>query len=246
MSDVQTDPLKCDGLRLGQRRASMDDMGYFDTYPAAMYEAMASLSPSSVINSTTPHYGPLLYTLGRAIGVHKVLEIGVAQGWSSGFMAWAVKENNARYGAGGRYYGLDVAEKGELQAHCNALDLPATFIAHPKGSVDWLETQKLIEPETLDLVFVDGWHNNVYVKREIELLYPLVKGNGKGYIAMHDIYAYVEGAWKDIVQDTRYQWEHVRFLDNYGFGLLRKMEGYDPAKVYWPDGDQPHAENFSP
>ena len=229
-----------------EKRTADFNLGYFDIYPAPMFEAMAKLCPSEVINSTTPHYGPLLYTLGRAIGALKVLEIGVAQGWSSGFMSWAVKENGTRHGVEGRYFGLDVQEKDAAQKAHDALGLPSTFIIHEKGSVDFLENQKLWEPETFDLIFVDGWHNVEYVKRETELLYPLLKGNGAGYMAHHDIYAWCEELWPQIIKDPRYQWEHIRFLHNYGFGLLRKMEGYDHTKKFWPDGDQKEAEGFKP
>lgn len=243
---ICTDPAQAGTLRLAQRRTGLDDLGYFDKFPAPMYEAMARLSPSGVINSTTPNYGPLLYTLGRAIGAMSVLEIGVAQGWSSGFMAWAVRENGVRHGVQGRYYGVDVAEKDDLRQRCDELQLPVEFIAHPKGSVDFLRQQKRWGPETFDLVFIDGWHNNTYVMQEMELIYPLVKGGGKGYVAMHDVYAYCEGVYKSITNDPRYEWESIRFFDNYGLALLRKMAGYDHDRIHWPEGDQPHAEGFTP
>lgn len=244
MAGVITDPAKCDGLRVSQRCTSEDDLGYFQKYPAAMYEAMTRLSPSSVINSTTPNYGPLLYTLGRVIGVQNVLEIGVAQGWSSGFMAWAVKENNVRYGMTGSYYGIDVQPKPDLARHAAELELPMQLIIHPQGSVDFLEQQTLWQPESFDLIFIDGWHNTEYVAKEVALCYPLLKSRGLGYLVMHDIYAYCEEVWKLVVESQHFAWESLRFFDNYGLGILRKMAGYDHAKVHWPEGDQAQAEGF--
>lgn len=226
------------------------DLGYFKIHPAPMWEAMTRLNPCEMINSTTPHYGPLLYAFGRAIPAFKVLEIGIAEGWSAGFMAWAVKENNTRYAMNGQYFGLDISDKNHIQAMHDEIGLPSKFIQHEKGSVDFLERPELWpeswQPGTFDLIFVDGLHESNYVRREVELLYPLLKGNGSGYMAHHDVYAFMESLWPEIVAQQapdsegvmRPAWEHIRFLENYGFGLLRKMEGYDYKKVFWPDGDQ--------
>ena len=92
------------------------NLGYFKEWPAPMYEAMCRLNPAESINSTTPHYGPLLYAIARAIGAHNILEIGVAQGWTSGFLAWAIKENNTRYGMGGKFFAIDIDDKAYIQA----------------------------------------------------------------------------------------------------------------------------------
>ncbi len=218
---------------------SENDLGYFKIYPAPMWEAMCKLNPAKSINSTTPHYGPLLYALGRVIGVHNVIEIGVAESYSSGFMAWAVKECNTRYAANGRFYGIDIGNKEFIQKQHDEAGLPSTFIQDVQGSVHWLENQKILGPETVDMVFIDGLHQTEYVQREVELLYPLVKGNGNGYICFHDVYSTVEEAFLPIARNPKYQWEMMRFLPNYGFGMLRKMENYDHKKVFWgPEGDQ--------
>lgn len=222
------------------------DLGYFDQYPAPMYEAMTKLCPSEFMNGTTPHYGPFLYILGKIIGAHYALEIGCAEGWSSGFMAWAIKENNSRFAMNGRFYGLDIDDKTALQQMHDELGLASTFIHHKAGSVDWLKTQKIFTPGSLDLVFIDGLHYGPYVKKEMELIYPLVKGNGNGYIVLHDVYAFIEEVWPEIAGRVapdingvmKPAFEVMRFLPNYGLGILRKMEGYDHSKVFWPDGDQ--------
>ena len=226
------------------------DLGYFKVHPAPMWEAMTRLNPCEVINSTTPHYGPLLYTLGRAIPVFNVLEIGVAEGWSSGFLAWAVKENNTRYGYTGKFFGLDIGDKKHLQRAHDEAGLPSQFIQHEKGSVDFLEHPELWPREwherPFDLIFIDGLHQKDYVRREQELVYPLLKGAGGGYLCHHDVYAFMESLWPEIVEQKapdakgvlRPAWEHIRFLENYGFGILRKMEGYNHEKQFWPDGDQ--------
>lgn len=222
------------------------NLGYFDEYPAPMYEAMCRLNPTEFINGTTPHYGPLLYNLARITGAHYALEIGIAEGWSSGFMSWGVYENNKRFAANGRFYGLDIDDKSLIQKAHDEVGLPSTFIHHKPGSVDWLKSQKLITPDSLHLVFIDGLHYGPYVEQEVDLIYPLLKGNGDGYLVLHDVYAFIENTWPKIVARQapdingimRPAWEHMRFLPNYGLGILRKMEGYDHNKVFWPDGDQ--------
>lgn len=230
------------------------DLGYFKQYSAPMWEVMTRMNPCEMINSTTPHFGPLLYTLGRSIPAYNVLEIGVAEGWSSGFMAWAVKENNTRYGMNGKYFGLDIGNKDHLQKMHDEAGLNSQFILHEKGSVDFLEHEELWPIEWrnrdhrgfFDLIFIDGLHESNYVRREIELVYPLLKGNGTGYLCNHDVYAFMEALWPEIVAQQapdingvmRPRWEHLRLMENYGFGIMRKMEGYDHSKVFWPSGDQ--------
>ena len=211
-----------------------------------MWEAMAKLDPAECLNATTPHYGPLLYCLTRCCGGHNVLEIGIAEGYSSGFMAWGVKENNTRFGAHGRFWGLDCSDKTRIQKAHDEAGLDSTFIWHEKGSVDFLENQNIWGKDFFDLIFIDGLHQRDYVKRELELVYPLLKDNGRGYIAFHDAYSFMESLMPaifaekapDIKGVMRPRWEYIRFLENYGFALLRKMEGYDYDKVFWPDGDQ--------
>lgn len=214
------------------------DLGYFKEYPAAMFEAMTRLNPTEFMNGTTPHYGPLLYVLAKILGAHNALEIGVAEGWSSGFMSWAIKENNSRFGMSGRYWGLDIDDKSALQKAHDEIGLPSSFIHHKKGSVDWLMNHNVFEKNSLDLVFIDGLHYGPYVETEVELIYPLLKDNGNGYLVLHDIYAFIEKTWPKIEKDPRYKWESLRFLPNYGLGILRKMENYDHSKTFWPDGDQ--------
>lgn len=230
------------------------DLGYFKIHPAPMWEAMTRLNPCEIINSTTPHYGPLLYAMGRAIPTFNVLEIGVAEGWSSGFLAWAVKENNTRYAHNGRYWGLDIGDKKHLQAMHDEAGLPSTFLKHEGGSVDFLEREDLWPKEWrerdvqgfFDLIFIDGLHEANYVRREIELVTPLLKRKGYGYLINHDVYAFMEKLWPEIVAQQaadakgvmRPRWEHIRFLENYGLGIMRNMADYDHEKTFWPDGDQ--------
>ena len=213
----------------------------FDNHPSPVWEAMMKLHRSHV-NSTTPCFGPLLYWWIRAIGACNVIEIGVAQGYTSWFMASAIKDNNVRYGCNGKYVAIDIADKRPLFQPMIDDGLPIEVITNE--SIKYLETQKMFAPGTLDLAFVDGWHNDKYVRREMELIYPLLKNKGEGYAFLHDIYGYCERIYDEIVKNPNYKWEHIRLMNNYGLGILRKMENYDYTKIYWPEGDQPEAQGF--
>lgn len=223
-------------------RTTIDNLGYFNEHPAPLFEAMAKLSPASAISSTTSFYGPMLYTISRALQAVYTLEVGVAQGWVSGFMAWAIKENNVRNKMNGKHWGIDLDPELDLEAGCREHSLPVEFLSDPLGSVHLLETQKLWNPGQLDIVFIDSYHNNDYLCREVELIHPYLKGKGDGYLILHDIYAFLEQGYQRVLTDPRYKWESVRFLHNYGLAILRNMNDYDYSKVYWPEGDQHFTE----
>ena len=214
---------------------ALPDMKYFEVYPSPIFEAMFNqhIGP---INSTTCYYGPLIYWLCRSANALNTLEIGLAQGWTSFFMASAVKDEGVRHGVEGTYYGVDIADKTELFDAMNKRGVNAKFIH--SDSVKWLESQTEIENNKLEVVYVDGWHETEHVKREVELIYPLLKDKGDGYLVLHDIYAYCEEVYPIILNDPRYKWEAIRFLTNYGMAILRKMENYDHDKIFWPEGCQ--------
>jgi len=211
------------------------DFDYFKTYPAPMFEAVFNqhIGPC---NSTTPYFGPLLYWLCRCVNALNVMEIGLAQGWSSFFMASAVKDAGVRNGVEGTYYGVDIADKKELFDEMNARGVNAKFIH--SDSLKWLETQTEIEKNKLELVFIDGWHETEHVKREVELIYPLLKDKGDGYLILHDVSAWCEEVYPIILNDPKYKWESIRFLMNYGLAIMRKMENFPYDKIFWPDGCQ--------
>ena len=231
-------------------RTNENDLGYIDQFPHPMYEPFIRMSCSTVINHTTPMYGPLLGAWAMAMPAFNILEIGIAQGWTSSALAWAVLGSNNRYGMTGKYYGMDISDKTDLAERMSKAEdingkvwqLPVEFIQDLRGSVEWLKDQKMFGPNFFDIIFIDGWHNVEYVKKEVALCWPLLKGNGEGYMAHHDIYAYSEPIHK-YMTDT-YPVEAIRLLNNYGLGIYRKMDGYDHNKVFWPDGDQKESDGW--
>lgn len=185
------------------------------------------------INTTLPYYGPMLYWITRAIGAHYVLEIGVAQGYSSFFLANAIKDNNERLGMNGKYIGIDFADKKHVETQLKELGLPAEI-----WHIDSIKvTDDMLKPYPLDLVFQDGFHNTEHCLKELEIFYPHLKDAGRGYLIAHDVYAYCEEYYRKMISDPRYKFESVRFLENYGLAICRKMDNYDYDHIHWPTGD---------
>ena len=128
----------------------LPDMDYFSRYPSPMFEAMFNqhIGPC---NSTTSYYGPMLYWLCRCANALNVLEIGLAQMWSSFFMASAVKDEGVRHGVQGTYYGVDIGDKKELFDLMNARGVNAKFIH--KDSLDLVPSDW--DNKMLDVVYQD-------------------------------------------------------------------------------------------
>lgn len=207
------------------------DKELFDEHPDKIMESIMLHHPSC-INGTLPFYGPLLNFLIKASTGVNALEIGVAQGYSSYFMAQAIQYNNARFKHAGKYVGIDIGDKTPLFEDMRRMDLPVEF-----WHMDSLEALPLMKGREFDVIFQDGYHNTQHCLKELELFYPMLKGKGDGYLVIHDVYAYCEEYYKIMMKDSRYKFESVRFLNNYGLAICRKMEGYDYDKVFWPEGD---------
>lgn len=224
------------------------DKELFDEHPDKIMESIMLHHPSCV-NGTLPHYGPLLNFLIKASTGINALEIGVAQGYSSYFIAQAIQYNNQRFNMNGKFIGIDIGDKHDLFKSMQDDGLPVQFIQG--DSVEVLPTLKDIK---FDFIFQDGYHNTEHCLKELRLFYPMLKGNGDGYLVIHDVYAQCEEYFKEIIDNNKdnysycsstfdfnkyreWHFEYVRFLNNYGLAICRKMEGYDFTKEFWPDGD---------
>ena len=217
---------------------ALPDMDYFAIYPQPMFEVMFNehIGP---INSTTTYYGPLLYWLCRASGALNVMEIGMAEGWSSFFLASAVKDEGTRQGVQGVYYGVDIGDKTPLINKMKERDVNIKFINKDSlklKPVDW-------DNKTLDLVFQDGWHSTEYVLDELDILYPYLRDKGMGYWVMHDCYSWCEDAFE--IVKKKYEWEFIRFYVNYGIAIFRNMKNYDYKQRQWTGPQQPAYPNKS-
>lgn len=111
----------------------------------------------------------------------KILEIGTRQGSSAALFASYIKQY------GGKFYTCDNYEVNSIgiknptpyiklifEKHIQNLELTNYIDFIHKSS---LETSKMFDDNTFDLVFIDGCHVYSYVKEDIELWYPKVKIN---------------------------------------------------------------------
>jgi len=219
------------------------DEKLFEEYPAPLWEAWMKIHPTH-INHTTPYFGPLFYWLLRSLGGVNAIEIGVAQGYSSFFIASAIKDNNTRYAANGKYVAIDVMDKSYIFNPLIKEGLPIEVWTIDSVKVTREMLLKAF-PAGIDLIFQDGWHNTEHCLKELEIYYPHLKGNGNGLWVMHDVHSWCEEYYEIVMKDPRWDFsERIRFLNNYGLAICRKMEGYDYNKRHWPQGDQPKAEGF--
>jgi len=173
------------------------------------------------INATLPDYPLLMYTFIRANSHKNILEVGLEQGYSAFYFAYAAKMN------GGKYYGIDINER-----YCEIIDkeLTKADLPHEIICADTKKMEKIDFMENINFAFLDGEHTTEAVSHEVELIYPLLTHDGWGYIFIHDIVDMGNaGAWWKLKNDKRF--ETLGLNPNYGLGIARKMEGLDYEDV---------------
>ncbi|MDP8265822.1 MAG: class I SAM-dependent methyltransferase [Candidatus Aceula meridiana] len=203
------------------------DIEYFKEYPAPVMENAQRMHYTN-LNSTITFFGPMLYYFARAIGAEHILEIGMAEGYTSFYLANAAKDNGTRYGmAGNMYYGVEILGKAlDIKEQMDKLELPNDIRVMSSADI----TPETFDNVTFDIIFQDGNHERDYVVKEVETLYPQLKGEGKGFLICHDVYGPAEDGVHEIINDPRYNWEYIRICEIYGIAILRKMDGYKEGK----------------
>lgn len=210
------------------------DIEYFKDFPAPIMQRVHELHHTNV-NSTITFFGPMMYFLLRDIGAENVLEIGHAEGYTSRYLASAVKDNATRFQMpGNKYYGIDIVKTDLVRSQLEEAGLPV--------DIRFLDSMNLT-PETFkdvlfDVIFQDGCHETGHVLHELKTLYPQLKGEGKGYFIMHDVFGPSEEGFhaiKKLIDEGVYNFEYVRIFSCYGLGIFRKMSGWDENKRHWRD-----------
>lgn len=169
------------------------------------------------INSTIPYYPMLMYSFIYALGLQYVLEVGTLRGYTSYYLARAAKFN------GGHFYGIDIDESycNQTKEGLDKFNLPNTIICQDTKKID-----KITFANRIDFAFLDGEHNTEAVLHEVDLIYPILNTGGNGFIFIHDIIDQGNSdAWWKLKNDPRF--EGIGLNNNYGLGILRKMEGVD-------------------
>jgi len=208
------------------------DVEYFTQFPAPLWELLQSTHFTNV-NSTLPYFGPMIYFLIRALGCEHVLELGHAEGYTSYYMAHAIKDNAIRFQmAGNMYYGIDIAQTEKTRQKLTDAGLPNTLI-----NLDSIElTPDTFKGQRFDLIFQDGAHDTKHILHEFKTMWPQLKKGGKGYWIMHDIQGPGEEGYKiirDKILSKEVNAEFVALDCVYGLGIIRKLDGFDYNAVNW-------------
>ena len=199
------------------------DVEYFMDYPAPVMELIQSGHYTN-LNSTITFFGPMLYFFARAIGAEQILEIGMAEGYTTWYLANAVRDNAIRYKMqGNMYYGIDILDRTEVvKPKLDAAGLPNTILKMDSINL----TSDTFKDVRFDMIFVDGAHDRDHIVHEVDVLYPQLKGEGNGFMILHDIYGPGEIGGHEVIKNPKYNWEYVRICEIYGIAILRKMDGY--------------------
>jgi predicted O-methyltransferase YrrM len=111
--------------------------------------------------------GRFLYLTARAIGARRVVEYGTSFGISTIYLAAAVRDNG-----GGRVIGSELEPTKQAQATAHLREAGLDAVAEVRLG-DARETLARDLPESLDLVFLDGW-KDLYVPM-LEMLAPRMR-----------------------------------------------------------------------
>jgi predicted O-methyltransferase YrrM len=167
----------------------------------------------------------LIYLIAKIHGSKNILEVGTDVGYSSYYLAEVAKEN------GGMFFGIEI-----LKDMCDKVDKMLTEAKLPHKIIQ-ADTKKMKEidfTDSIDIAFLDGEHTTEAVLHEVELIYPLLKDRGFGFVLVHDVVDMGNaGAWLKLKSDPRF--ESIALEANYGLGILRKLEGVryeEKAKLF--------------
>lgn len=208
------------------------DVEWFTEYSAPVMENIHRLH-YTIVNSTIPYFGPMLYLLVRQFGSEQILEIGHAEGYSSFYLAHGVKDNGTRFNmSGNRYYGIDIVQTDSVRAKLEKEGLPAIV-----QNIDSMTLTKDTFPGIVfDMIFQDGCHDKEHIVYEFETMWPQLKAKGDGYWIAHDS----EGpGWagcreiKKILKERNEPHEVISLGGQYGLMIIRKMAGFDYEKDPW-------------
>ena len=197
--------------------------------------SLQRFEPRRMVFSTWVDHLPFAYDLVTAIRPQVVVELGVYNGLSFFTFCQAMVENDID----GVAYGIDCWEGDEhTEAYDDSIfkDVQHHAREHYRGITYLLrmyfnEALRHFEPDSIDLLHIDGLHTYEAVKEDFDNWYPRVKPGG--IILFHDVMARIKdfGAWKFFAELEEEHEEIFRFNHGFGLGVLRK-----------PGGNPPHTE----
>lgn len=167
------------------------------------------------------HTGPMLYLLALLTKAKYILEIGVGLGTTAYWLANAAREN------GGKYYGIEKNSKqcGNVNRQFGAYDLPGFVYCMDSNNLD----HKFFENEfaRIDVALLDGDHTQRAILHEMELVFPLLRSDGKGFIFIHDVTSikstHSKKGWDFVKRQYADLCEYIELPYRLGMGVLRKL-----------------------
>lgn len=121
--------------------------------------------------SIRPEQGDLLYMLCRSIGAKRVVEFATSLGFSTIYLASAVRDNG-----GGLVIGAELVPAKVAQAKLNLAEAGVdSFVEIRQGDV--LETFRDL-PDSIDLALIDGWpspNTPSLARKVLDLLLPKLR-----------------------------------------------------------------------
>lgn len=142
--------------------------------------------PAWVAGNISVFDQPLLMGLTKILQPKKVVEIGVASGWSGCLFIDAL----SRLGQGGQYIGIDFSEKYYLDASRKTGSAIGDLFPDPPLEVSLLLGSMAVDVvDTIgpgvDLAFIDGNHLHPWAILDLMSLLPILKPTS--YVLLHDI-----------------------------------------------------------
>lgn len=156
-------------------------------------------------NTVHPDTGTALYSICYACGAHNVFETGTYWGFSTSYLASALKDKGA-----GKVHTFDIYEKAGKHIPKNLLPFIDLHRGHP--SVEMMPP--VLSHITPELFFQDSRHDYEGVKEELEIIMPHLKQDA--VVIFHD---FIEPEVKRAA---------IEVLDGFRFYIL---DSDDPQQV---------------
>jgi predicted O-methyltransferase YrrM len=171
-----------------------------------------------------------VFALAMSIGAKNILELGVRTGNTTLPFLLAAKEN------GGMVHSVDL-DMTTFQCP-NELKIYWKFMQ--SDSIAWLDN-RAAEGGKYDIIYIDDWHSYPHVKRELELIEPMI--GPSGLVLLHDLmYSNAQphyrsdptttdaqweggGPYRAVAELDLTKWEYVTIPINHGLTILRKKSG---------------------
>lgn len=191
--------------------------------------SLQKFEPRRMVFSTWVDHLPFAYDLVEALRPKMVVELGVYNGLSFFTFCQAMKEHDVD----GVAYGVDCWEGDEhTDAYDESIynDVAAHARDHYRGTTYLMkmlfnEALQHFDPDSIDLLHIDGLHTYDAVKEDFTNWYPKVKPGG--IVLFHDVMAKMKdfGAWKYFAEVAAEHPENFKFNHGFGLGVLRKPGG---------------------